>query len=320
VMKRRIGLAALVLLLMGSVVVVWRGGRARRTAPRVRAPIRFAFPNRVGIAIPILAARRGLFEKHEIGVKAMPLSGGPACAEALFTGAADVASLGDALTVTALLRDARLRLVSAHVWGEQRYRLMVREDAPYRTIHDLAGKRVGIKKGTSIYGALLKYCEANGMARTRFTVVDIGLSLMPEALAAGSIAAFVGSEPAPSLAEQRGARALASFDGLGNVYPAMLVAHERVFKGRADALRKFLAALRAAEQLIERDADAAAGEVAQAIGLPLEVARSAMRRHSYRLRLDADILNSLRQTAEFLQTQGVTQAVPDFKCVDGALR
>jgi sulfonate transport system substrate-binding protein len=38
-----------------------------------------------------------------------------------------------------------------------------------------------------------------------------------------------------------------------------------------------------------------------------------MRRHQYRLRLDASILSSLKKTAIFLKNQHIITQVPDFK-------
>jgi len=54
---------------------------------------------------------------------------------------------------------------------------------------------------------------------------------MPEALSAGSIDAYVASEPTPSLAEARGARVMGTPGGLGNSYPLLTVQRRTVPNG-----------------------------------------------------------------------------------------
>ena len=45
-----------------------------------------------------------------------------------------------------------------------------------------------------------------------------------------------------------------------------------------------------------------------------------MKRHDHRLRLDGEILDSLRKTALFLKDRGIIDHLPDFgRAVDGRL-
>lgn len=58
--------------------------------------------------------------------------------------------------------------------------------------------------------------------------------------------------------------------------------------------------------------DAAMNIIAAETGLPVETLQSAMSRHTYHLKLDATVLNSLKQTAEFLKNQNIIVQIPDF--------
>ncbi len=307
--KRTPAITASPLLALLALLLCSCGQSGKKTD----APIRFAYQNRVGSAIPIIADERGLFAEHGLDVKASRFNSGPACSEALFTAAVDIGAMGDTTSIIAMSRGTPLRIITSHAAGEHRHRLIVAATSSYQSIHDLVGKRIGIKKGTSTYGGFLKFLDANGIARDRIDVVNLKPSMMPEALASGSVEAFAASEPTPSMGEMRGGRQLATFGGLGNTYPIMMLASERLIRERPDDLQKFLAALQAAAEIIEHDRTAAVAIIAKATGLPPDITAKAMDRHSYRLGLEESTLRSLRETAEFLRQQNVIKAVPELK-------
>lgn len=279
------------------------------------APIRFSYQNRIGSAIPIVAVEKGMFSRHGLYVVPSRFNSGPACAEALYTGAADIGTMGDATAVLALFRKAPLRLITSHASGEHRHRLIVDAEASIKSAADLIGKRIAIKKGTSTYGGFLKFLEAKNISTDRIRVVNLKPETMPDALAAGSIDAFAASEPTPSLGEMRGGREIATFGGLGNTYPVMMLATEKFIAGRADDLERFMAALKEAERFIADNREQAVKLVAESIGLPRDVTERAMERHEFRLNLDASTLNSLQETAEFLRSQGLIDSVPELNSV-----
>lgn len=287
----------------------------RNETTNASAPIRFAYQNRIGSAIPIVAAEKGFFKEQGLMIKPFRFSSGPACAEALYSGSADIGTMGDTTAVFATLRLKNLTIIASHSTGEHRHRLIVRKDAPYQSLGDLRGKRIGIKKGTSTHGGFLAALTAVNIPSTLIKTIDLNPNIMPDALLAGSIDAFAASEPTPSLAEQRGGRELTTFGGLGNRYPILMLARTSFLKNREADLLRFIGALRAAEMFVREHPDETAEILASATGLPLEIARRAMRRHSYRLSLDGTILSSLRDTALFLKKENKINQLPDFSTV-----
>ncbi len=275
--------------------------------------IRFSYQNRIGSAIPIIAVETGLFARHGLNVAPSRFNSGPACAEALFTGAADIGAMGDTTAILALARNAPLRIVASHASGEHRHRLIVNGDSPFHTIKDLIGKRVAIKKGTSTYGGFLKLLESSDLDPDQFMVINLKPDSMPDALAAGSIDAFAASEPTPSLGEMRGGREIATLGGLGNSYPIMMLASESFLADRPDDLERFLAALEEAERFLQTRPEEALTVISRSIGLPKDVTERALARHSVRLNLDAETMDSLRESAEFLLREGLIDSTPELK-------
>lgn len=278
-------------------------------------PLRFAYQNRVGDAISIVAVNKGFFAAEGVQVKGVLFNNGPACAEALYSGAVDVATMGDTTALIALSRDPMLRILASHGAGEHRHRIIVARNSPLRTLADLKGKRIGIKKGTSTHGGFMALLAANGMQAADFKLFDLSPDTLPEALAAGSIDALVASEPTPSVAEGRGGRELATLGGVGNSYPLLIMVKTTVLQKRDAQLRAFFRALRRAERFVRENPAETAVIVGKEDRLSAGLARKAMARHSYRLQLDTATINSLNSTAAFLKEQKKLQQLPDLNAV-----
>jgi len=223
-----------------------------------------------------------------------------------------VADMGDTTAVILASRGAPYSIIASIGAGEHRHRLMVQPDSPLRSASDLVGRRIGVKKGTSTYGGLLAFLAANSIALEDVKIVDLQPPEMVEAMLAGSVDAFVASEPTPSIAEVRGARQLATMGGLGNVYPLVVMARSDVLDAREDDIRKLLRALHRAERFIAEKPDETAELLGRVVGLDRDVVARAMARHSYRLGLDAARLDSLQKVAVFLKEQGQIDVLPNM--------
>lgn len=284
------------------------------------AELRFAFQDRIGSVLPIIALKKGFFREEGIVIKALRFSSGPACAEALYTGAADIATMGDTTAIIAVSRGDRLRIIASHATGEHRHRVMVGPASRTHSLVELRGKKVAVKRGTSTYGGLLVALAKQGVDEKEVHIIDLTPPTMTEALLAGSIDAFAASEPTPSTAEQKGARQLATLGGLGNQYPILLLADRRLLVKRPEAVAALLRALNRAGRFAAEHPEEIVAIMAAETGLTPETTRRALARHHYRLRLDQGILDSLKQSAEFLRKQHIIDTLPDFdRVVDGNL-
>lgn len=276
------------------------------------AVLRVAYQDRIGSVIPIVAEKKGFYSEEGLSVKTLRFSSGPACAEALYSGAADVAGMGDTAAIIMVARNPKFVIVASHATGEHRHRIMVKKDSTIQDINDLKGKRLGVKKGTSTYGGLLAALKKSNITPTDIGIIDLTPPTMTEALMAGSIDAFAASEPTPSSAEEKGARELMTLGGLGNEYPILTVANGDMIERHKGAVLKLLKAMKKAEVYAKNNPEEMVAMMSAETGLSPETARKAMQLHEYRLRLDASILSSLEQTAQFLKGQGILSDLPDF--------
>jgi sulfonate transport system substrate-binding protein len=318
-MSRKPVRQSLVLLLSGAVlaVVFVAGSRLyRQNASPAGAeppPIRLAYQDRIGSALCIVSVEKNFFQEAGVPIEAFRFNNGPACAEAMFSGSADVATMGDTTAIIAAARDLPVSIIASHGSGEHRHRLVVAGNSPITRIDQLAGKTVGVKKGTSTYGGFLAFLAARRMPAESIRLIDMRPAEMPDALQAGSIDAFVASEPTPSLAELHGARQLTTLGGLGNNYPVMILAGNQLLEQRPAMVRNLLGALHRAERFIRENPKETETILARATGLPADLVERSMALHEYRLVLDEPVLASLEDTAEFLRSQGIIDRLPDLR-------
>ncbi len=282
--------------------------------------IRFAYQDRIGSVLPIIAVKMGYFADQGIKIKPLRFSNGPACAEALYSGAADIATMGDTAAIIAVVRDADFRIFASHATGEFRHRLMVMQDAPWTSLDDLKGKRLAVKKGTSTYGGLLAALDRAHIDPSTIHILDLSPSTMITALQSHSIDAFAASEPTPSIAEEQGARQLLTFGGLHNLYPILLLGRGKFLAEHAADMERFVTALAKAQAYATTHPREVAALMSAETGLSPQSAQSAIGRHQYRLRMDKDIIASLQKTAEFLKAQKVIGQTPDWShAIDSAI-
>ncbi len=281
--------------------------------------IRFAFQDRIGSILPIIAVSKGYFAEQGLEIRPLRFSSGPACAEALYSGAADIGAMGDTTAIITVVRDPRYQIFASHATGEDRHRIMVRQDAPFTSLHDLQGKRLAIKKGTSTYGGLLAALERDHIDPASIQIIDLTPSTMITALQSGSIHAFAASEPTPSIAEEKGAKQLTTFGSLDNLYPILMLARHDFSTTHATEMKRFVAALTRAEEYSRTHPQEVIDLMSAETGLSPASTRSAIARHQYRLRLDEGIVTSLKKTALFLKEQKVIEKTPDWThAIEGA--
>lgn len=302
----------LFLFFCGTFLLLPTSGQAQSLNPLT---LRFAYQDRLGSVIPAIAVQQGFFQDEGLEVITQQFNSGPACAEALYSGSADLAGMGDTAALIMAARLPNIRILASHATGEHRHRVMVKAGSPLRTLQDLAGKSVGLKKGTSTHGGLLLALTKAQVPRTALTFVDLTPPTQVEALAAGSIDAFAASEPTPAVAEMRGAKELATLGGLGNEYPILLVAKDSWIKANTESLTRFFRALRRAQAYTADHPDEIVALMARQSGLDPKATRQAMARHNYALRLDQAIISSLEQTAAFLAQEKIIEHAPDLAVV-----
>ncbi len=279
---------------------------------QAKAPlVRFAYQDRVADAASIVAVRKAMWDGLGVRVVGKIFTAGPETLEALVSGSADIATMGDTTAIIAVSR-APVVIIASHGNGERRHRIIVRRDSPIRQPSQLIGKKIAVKKGTSTYGGLLAWLKKYGLLG-KVRIIDMRPPDMPDALVSGAVDAIVASEPTPSVIEAKGlGRQLATLAGLGSNYPILLVARRKFVQQHRDAVRRFLQGMNKACYFVRNHRRDAARIIAPVTGLSPQIALRSMSLHQYWLNLNDHTIRSLRWAANFLVSQRIIPRVPDF--------
>jgi ABC-type nitrate/sulfonate/bicarbonate transport system substrate-binding protein len=301
--------------LLSLLFLATAGGESHAAGTEKPVVCRLAYASKVHYAPQILASRKGWFAANGVVVQNLKLgmSAGIAGAEALVSGSADVAVMGDVPAIMALASRRDCVLVAAYGGGEKMHSIVVAAGSGITGPADLVGKRLGVQFGSSTHGAVQLYLKRHGIAPARVRLVNIPQKDLVEALISGAIDALAASDPTPAQAGSRvgGARELACLSGLGNDYPLVIVATRDFAAAHPEAVRAIIAGTRKGVDWINRDPAGAGRELALVTGASPEQETATLRKLKWRVTLDERVIRSLSMTAEFLRETGKLKRVPD---------
>jgi aliphatic sulfonates family ABC transporter substrate-binding protein len=299
------------LLLIATTVAFAAAGQAMAGSRAELPEVRFAYQDRIADAVSVIAVENGFFAKEGLQVKPMMFTSGPACTEAVVSGSADIATMGDTTAVISVAR-APVTIIASHGGGEHRHRIIVKAGSSIRFPRDLVGKRVAVSKGTSTYGGFLAWARARKLDLSKVRIIDMKPEDMGTALLSGAVDAAVASEPTPSVMEEKGGRQLATLGGLGNNYPILLVARNDFLREHPEAATRFVRAMSRAAEFVRSHQEETAQIMARKTGLSPAATAKAMKLHYYRVQLDRQTRASLREIADFLVQQKILDNAPDL--------
>lgn len=299
---------AVTLVSAGAALAGWWGGDESAKA----LTLRVTYSNKVDYEPVLVAVNKGFFRDEGLTVKPLIVTGGIESAEALATGAADVAAMGDAPAVISISRFPQHPVVCAYGGGSQRHRLVASTDLV--SPNDLEGKRLGVQLGSSTHGCLLAWAKANGVAIDRVTIVNLKPSEIPLAMRTGQLDAMAGSEPwATNTQKQCGAKVheLATFRGQMGTSPMVILVSKRTLEQKPEAVTRFVRALGRAVKWVNANHARTAAICAPLTGLSLQDQERCTYTLTWELRWRPEDAESLTQAAQFLLDQGKITALPD---------
>ncbi len=263
-------------------------------------PFSLVYQDRVGDAAVIIAAHQ---MKDDPSFSGKHFSSGSLTAEALISGNADVATMGDAVAVTLAARyPETIILLGIHGGGIDRHRMVGRSDRPLK---------IGVKFGTSTHAALSSWLSYDA------DLIDLSPSLQLSALESGEIDALAASEPTPSIAMNR-------LEGMKDfslalpdkIYPLVLVTTKKTLKDKPEQIARFIDEIKKAEKLLEGPLDRDTEELLLSVtGLDEEVLAVSRDFHQFNYEPVIEHLEELNTLAQFMVSQGSIPTIPDWQKV-----
>jgi len=270
-----------------------------------------AYSEKMNYETLMVANDKGYFDDVGLNVTPAIVTGGIQAAEALVTGSADVAVMGDAPAVQLISKGIGAKIIGRIAGAEGMHRII--SDANMTEPVDLEGKKVGMQQSSSSHGAFLQWCDANDVNTDNLTFVYLNPSYLAEAMYSGEIDAMVGSEPWAINTENLcggSVHELGNSSGLGSSFPIVLVASQKAIAEKGEALSRLLTALDMANDHINSDWNDSMIICASHTGLTVQDQSKGSGLQFFELGFNATDVQSMTMTAMGLLDFGKITAVP----------
>ena len=279
-----------------------------------------AFSDKSNYETLIVAKETGMLE--EAGIKPYLVTGGVRAAEALLTGSADMAAMGDGPAVNTIAQNDNVKIVARFIGGEGMHRFIAFTDITEPK--QLEGKKVGLQQGSSTHGAFLRWLHANDVNVTgpnSVIIVPMSPTEIPIAMQAGitgerQIHAMAGSEPWAINTERRCGSAvheIGNSSGQGSTFPITLLATQRVIDRNPEAVQTMIDVLVRSNEFIIDNWDEAMEICFPRTGVANVADQDACSRlQFYVVGFNETDIQSLTMAAEVLVHFGRLSSIPDI--------
>jgi len=202
---------------------------------------------------------------------------GPQLLEALAVGGVDFGGVGDSPPVFAQAAGKDLLYVGAEPAKPDSSAILVKPDAPLKTLADLKGKRIAAQKGSSAHFLLVQAVKKAGLQWGDVAPIYLPPADARAAFERGAVDAWAIWDPYYAAAEVAGGvRVLASSRGLTNNNTFYL--SSRALSQREPVLRLLFAALSDADAYVQSHRQEAAQRFAEFAGLSLATVQRVLER------------------------------------------
>jgi len=259
-----------------------------------------------------LAAQEGYFAAEGLEVKVIPCVNGRRCLKHLTDGEAQIATAADTPIVFALHAGHRFDVVASFGTTVHDTTLVARADRGIRTPADLAGKRLGVVRGTSAHYFANVFLLINGVPRDAVNVVFIDPNAGIDPLLRGDIdAAALYSPQGPQAVQQLGAKGLVLKTLLPYALMVNLVAQPGLSQ---DSLLRVLRATRRGVDLLNSQPARAQALLAARWQTDAKTAAERLDGYDFRLGLSQNLLSTLEAESRWAVREDLVDrgGKPDF--------
>ena len=198
--------------------------------------------------------------------------------------------------------------------------LVVKADGPVKSVKDLAGKKIGYVPGTMHEILLREVLGKNGINPNKdVKLLRVDFFDMGQALAKGSIDAFLSGEPFPTMAVEKGYGRILAYPyydkGIGTINGAMLVKRDTIKNNPKLVAQLVEAHAKATEYLKAHPKQWL--EKAASFGIPLAILQKAAPNIELAWKMDEDFIKKVANLGARMKAMGIIKTEPDYnKLID----
>jgi NitT/TauT family transport system substrate-binding protein len=262
-----------------------------------------------------IAQQKGFFNKAGLDVTVVRAAHGAASIDAIAQGRADIAIAADVPFVIATMRDSPIAMLAAVTTIANDNAVVARRDRAISSLQDLAGKTVGVTRGTSGAYFLWAYLIRNRIAPESVTLRDLAPDALTSALTSGQVDAIAAWQPISLAAEAALGTSGISFNEFDTYRTTITATASNAFLAeRPPGATKFIRALLATERFMQAEPREAIEITATWLKLDRAVLGLSWPRYTTRVSLLQPHLTTMEDQARWAMATGYVprQRLPNF--------
>lgn len=221
-------------------------------------PIRFGFQNTSWGSIGMVAEAEDMFNKNGVKVAIYRFDSGKAVRDAMIANRIDIGVLGTTPMIVGVAK-GEIAPVAMAMYAGRTNAVVVGKDSGIKTVADLKGKKIGSQLGSATDNVFNNVLLPNfGLTKSDVTIVNTKFENHVAALAGGSVDAFAGVEPFPSVAVTEGLGLSIIDYSAFDIVPVWLAINSSVLDKRRAEVLGFLRAWVATIDMFKNSPDRAA--------------------------------------------------------------
>lgn len=314
--RRAVRFVSLSVLSLAAVLAIFVAGSrwpfAESAAPE---SLRLALSSTPHAALLHLAAAKGYFDEERLDVTVVPVTHGKAALDLLAQGKVDLAAAAEVPFVVSVLQGEPISIVASMLGVSTEMAIIGRRDRGIATPADLAGKKVGVTRGTSGEYFLWAFLIRHQLPLDGVTVVDVPPGRMANELARGTVDAVSAWQPIRLDSEVAlGAQAVSFTAPAAYTVTHVVVGRDDFFRQHAGAARKLVRALLKAESFNRAEPEQAVALVAPRLKLDAQALRLGWDDLGFRVNLLQSQLVTLEDQARWAMARGYApqKEIPNF--------
>jgi len=261
-------------------------------------------------ALPVVAARKGFFEKEGLNVEVKFVSSGSEIPAGMAGGTIPMAIASWTNPMAMVANGVPTRILASTTDISAAQQLIVRKDGPIKTPKDLEGKKLALTRIGLVMSILEKMCKEYGCDVSKITLVNMLPQEIVLAFQRGDVDAIQTWEPWAIYATEQGGRVLLSATDsfvagkegkkrIDGIYAAVFASDDFVRKN-PKTVQAALRALKNAGDWLEANRDEAAEIVGKDINIPKPVVLGTFSKIHNDVSMSADWAREFDKKARYL--------------------
>jgi NitT/TauT family transport system substrate-binding protein len=271
-------------------------------------------PEKITLALAMLpnaslvhvAAAEGYFAAEGLEVTLQRHEFGKPALDAVLSGNADLATCAETPVVFAVLKSQQISVLATIAGATKNTAVVARKDAGISTPRNLAGKRVGVTRGTTGEFFLDTLLIRHGVDRESVHLVDLSPANMPDALAKGEVDAVTIWNPIIFDLQKLLGGGVTTFYADDIYFETFdVVARKGFVEQRLVAAKSVLRALLRAEAFVRSHPEKARRDTAAALKQDFAQVDASFEPFDFRVRLEQSLLVLMEEEARWAIRSGL---------------